>query len=185
MPRILIRLSLIFLILIGANDAVRSQTLEQSETLPNPDMPSGETPEEKPQERKRRRSIGIGGNIGLSGDTGLSEGAFALLNKNDLNDRLSIRIVSVFTNNRNDNSIALTANFPVRSPDGKVRVVPFVGGGALISSKSGFEDLIIRGLVTGGIDVPLSSRFTATTSVNVGFTDTANIGMQLGLTYSF
>jgi hypothetical protein len=60
-----------------------------------------------------------------------------------------------------------------------------VGGGVLISSKSLFNDMIVRGLVTGGIDVPLSRRFTATTGVNVGFTNPASVGVRLGVIFGF
>ena len=191
------------------------QTETNTETPPNPDRssplpsvtPSNETPvdetpadetpadetpsnEKKPpdetQPRRFRRYIGIGGSIGLSGDnTGLSEGGLAILTRNDLNDSLSIRSANVFGSSRTDRTVALTVNLPVRSSSGQVKLIPFVGGGLLISSKSFFDDVIVRGLVAGGIDLPLSRRFTATTSVTVGFTDTANVGVQMGVMYGF
>jgi hypothetical protein len=81
--------------------------------------------------------------------------------------------------------MALTFNMPIRSASGQVRVAPFVGGGALIATRSFFEDVWVRGLVTGGIDIPISKRFTATSAVNVGFTDRANMGVQIGVMYRF
>jgi hypothetical protein len=159
---------------------------------PTDRTPADETPsnEKKPtdetQPRRFRRYIGIGGSIGLDGDnTGLSEGGFAILTRNDLNDSLSIRSANLFGSSRTDRTVALTVNLPVRSSSGQVKLIPFVGGGLLISSKSFFDDVIVRGLVAGGIDLPLSRRFTATTSVTVGFTDTANVGVQLGVMYGF
>ncbi|XGV95588.1 MAG: hypothetical protein ACAF41_22950 [Leptolyngbya sp. BL-A-14] len=138
------------------------------------------------QPRPLRNYVGIGGNIGVSGNkTGLSEGGAAIITKNDLNDWLSLRGVAVFGSNRTDNTIALTVNLPVRSRSGQVLLVPFVGGGALLSSKYNFDDFVVRGLVTGGVDLPLSRRFTATASVNVGFTDDTNIGVQIGAAYNF
>lgn len=168
--------------------AVQAQSLQQIETpnQPLPSKPGNETPAKPTKSRQLKRFIGIGGNIGVSGDrTGLSEGGVAMITRNDLNDLLSIRGTTVFGNTRSDNAIALTVNFPIRSGSGKVQLMPFVGGGALISSKSFLNDVVVRGLVTGGIDVPLSRQFSATTSVNVGFTETTSIGVQLGIMYGF
>jgi hypothetical protein len=188
------------LILIWGDRAVQAQLLSQTgtdaEIDPNPDqppsrspddqVPDDQAPDQQPQPRQPRRHIGIGGSIGVSGeDTGLSEGGFAIMSRYDLNNRLSIRGTSVFGNTRTDNAMALTVNFPIRSSSGEAQLIPFVGGGVLISSKSLFDDLIVRGLVTGGIDMPISRRFTASTAVNVGFTDRANVGVRLGVMYGF
>jgi hypothetical protein len=156
--------------------------------VPEQTSPPSPQPQQAPAKppRRFRNSIGIGGSIGISGiDTGLSEGGLALLTKNELNDFLAIRGTNVFGSTHTDNTIALTANVPIRSRSGTVRLIPFIGGGLLVSSKYSLSDIIIRGLVTGGIDLPLSRRFTATTQVNVGFTKTTNVGVQLGLSYSF
>jgi len=177
------------LILTWSDRTVHAQS-PQPASSPAEAVPSSNQPDtlhtEPAQSRPLRNYVGIGGSIGVSGNkTGLSEGGAALITKNDLNESLSIRGVSVFGSDRIDNTFALTVNFPVRSRSGQVLLVPFVGGGALISSKSNLDNLIIRGLVTGGVDVPLSRRFTATTSVNVGFTNEANVGVQLGVAYNF
>lgn len=165
-------------------DTETSPSLEQP--LPSPGVtPADETPAE-PEPRQLRRHIGLGGSIGVSGeDTGLSEGGFAIMTRQDLNERLSIRGTNVFGSTRNDNAMALTVNFPVRSSSGAVKLIPFVGGGVLISSKGFFEDVLVRGLATGGVDLPLSRRFTATTAVNVGFIDTTSVGVRIGLMYGF
>ncbi|NJM69728.1 MAG: hypothetical protein HC862_05600 [Scytonema sp. RU_4_4] len=178
-----------------AVQAQSSQAIETpTETMPNSDQPSpspsvtpaNETPAKETKPRRSRRFIGVGGSIGMSGeDTGLSEGGFAMMTRTDLSDRLSIRGTTVFGNTRTDNAIALTVNFPIPSGSGEARLIPFAGGGVLISSESFFNDVIVRGLVTGGIDVPLSRRFIITTAVNVGFTDTTNIGVRLGVMYGF
>lgn len=157
-----------------------------SQPLPSPTMTPSDQPPIEQTPRPLRNYVGIGGNIGVSGNkTGLSEGGAALITKNDLNDWLSIRGITVFGSNRTDNTFALTVNFPVRTRSGQVQLVPFVGGGVLLSSKYNFNNFIVRGLVTGGIDVPLSRRFTATTAVNVGFTNETNTGVQLGVAYNF
>jgi hypothetical protein len=158
-----------------------SEPMEPSE--PQPD----ETVEdEKKPPRKLKNFIGIGGNIGLSGnETGLSGGAATLMTRKNLNDRLSIRGFSTFFGKKTDNTVALTVNFPIYSQSKQVRFVPFIGGGALISSDGLFEDVRIRGLVTGGFDIPISRRISAVTSVSVGFTDNPQVGMQIGMGYNF
>jgi hypothetical protein len=147
--------------------------------------PTDEKPARKPP-RKLKNFVGVGGSIGISGnETGLSEGAAALINNRELNDSLSIRSVTVFGSKRTDRSVALTVNFPIRSKSKQIRLVPYVGGGALISSKGFLDDIIVRGLVTGGIDIPISRRFSATTSVNVGFADEPQVGVQIGFGIKF
>jgi hypothetical protein len=186
------------LILALSEQAVQAQFLSQAEapteTKPNPDQPSltppkipvNKAPAEETRPSPLRRHIGIGGSIGVSGDnTGLSEGGFTIMTRTDLNDWLSIRGTNVFGSTRNDNALALTVNLPVRSESGDAKLIPFVGGGVLISSESFLNNTIVRGLVTGGIDVPLSRRFTATTSVNVGFTEETSVGVRLGVMYGF
>jgi hypothetical protein len=166
-----------------------------AESVPTPNQPIESAPEapsdpklvEKSPPRKLKNFFGIGSNIGISGsETGLSAGAAALITKRDLNDWLSIRgVTTLFSGERNDRTIALTVNFPIRSESKKVLLVPYVGGGALISSRNFLDDLIVRGLVTGGIDLPISRRFTATTSVNVGFADEPQVGVQIGVGFNF
>jgi hypothetical protein len=195
----------ITLILLGLNRAAQAQSLPSSEppptAPPNPDQTPAPTPsinqtnpnpanpvEPTPEPKRRRRfrpQIGLGGNIGVTGNTGFSQGGVAIMNRTDFNDYISFRGTNVFGGERRDSSLALTFNMPIRSASGQVRVAPFVGGGALISSKSFFEDVWVRGLVTSGIDIPLSKRFSATSAVNVGFTDRANMGVQIGVMYRF
>jgi hypothetical protein len=194
------------LILMGMNRAAQAQALPPSEppatAPPRPDeaapspatnKPSTNKPEpEKPttdQPRRRRwlrPQIGIGGNIGITGNTSFSRGGVAVFNRMQFNDYLSLRSTNVFfSGERRDSSVALTFSMPIRSSFGDVRVAPFVGGGALISSKGFFDEMIVRGLVTSGIDIPISMRITATGAVNVGFTDRPNMGVQLGVMYRF
>ncbi len=168
----------------GAPDEAtpNSSQSSPSPTVTPPDAPSTE----QVQPRSLRNYIGVGGNIGVSGGSqGLSQGGVMIFMKNDLSDSLSIRRINVFGGNRIDSTTALTVNFPVKTSSGQVQFVPFVGGGVLLRSKSNFGDLFVRGLVTGGVDVPLSRRFTATTAVNVGFIDKTDVGVQLGVAYNF
>jgi hypothetical protein len=40
-------------------------------------------------------------------------------------------------------------------------------------------------LISGGVDVPLSTNFTATAGLNVGFVDGAEVGLLVGVGYTF
>jgi hypothetical protein len=192
-------------ILMGMNRAAQAQVLTPSEppaaAPPRPDESASPLPtnkpatnkpesEKPPTEQPRRRrwlrpQIGVGGNIGITGNTGFSQGGVTVFNRMQFNDYLSLRSTNVFGGERRDSSMALTFSMPIRSSSGDIRVAPFVGGGALISSKGFFDDMIVRGLITSGIDIPISKRLSATGAVNVGFTDQPNMGVQLGVMYRF
>jgi hypothetical protein len=176
---------------------VQAQSLPSTdirdEVIPDSNQPSSpvvtpsdttSTKEDKP--RRLRNYIGITGNIGVAGSgEGLSQGGITIIRKNDLNDSLSIRGINAFGGEKNDSTFALTVNFPVKTSSGEVKLVPFVGGGMLLRSKSLFEDVTVRGLVTAGIDIPLSRKFTATSVVNVGLFQQTEVGVQLGVAYNF
>jgi hypothetical protein len=170
---------------LPSTGAPNEATPNSSQSSPSPTVAPSDAPSTE-QPKPLRNYIGVGGNIGVSGGgKGLSQGGVTIFMKNDLSDSLSIRGINVFGGNRIDSTTALTVNFPVKTSSGQVQFVPFVGGGVLLRSKSNFGDLLVRGLVTGGVDVPLSRRFTATTAVNVGFIDKTDVGVQLGVAYNF
>ncbi|MEC4818207.1 MAG: hypothetical protein SAK29_33790 [Scytonema sp. PMC 1069.18] len=184
------------LILSFSNRGVQAQSLSSTDVpseatpdsiRPSPTVKPSDAPSaEKDKPRRLRNYVGIGGTIGLSGSgEGLSHGGITIMNKRDLSDSLSVRGSTIFGGDRNDSTLALTANFPVKTSSGRVKLTPFIGGGILLRSKSDFEDINVRGLLTGGVDVPLSRRFTATTSVNVGLFEKAEVGVKLGIGYNF
>jgi len=126
--------------------------------------------------------VGVGGNIGFGGRTDLGRGSFTAFSKIGLTDNLSAR-PAIVASRRPAILLPVTVDFPVRSAvDGRVRVAPYVGGGAVISTGS---NSVVRGLVTGGVDVPLSNQFTANAGVNVGFLGKTEVGLQLGVGYNF
>jgi hypothetical protein len=126
--------------------------------------------------------VGIGGNIGLSGDTGVGDGAFAIISKIGLTRSFSAR-PSVLINDDEVFTIPLTIDFNGNQlPLTDVNVSPYLGGGLAISTE---DDNTIGGLITGGLDIPLTSQFTANTSINVGFFDDTDVGLQLGAGLNF
>ncbi|MDX2241702.1 MAG: hypothetical protein NW224_13540 [Leptolyngbyaceae cyanobacterium bins.302] len=126
--------------------------------------------------------VGVGANIGFGGSSDLGRGSFAVFSKIGLTRYLSAR-PALIASREPAILLPVTFDFPIGSAlDERVRIAPYVGGGAVISTGGGS---VVRGLVTGGVDIPISSRFTATASVNVGFFRNTEVGVILGVGYNF
>ena len=126
--------------------------------------------------------IGIGGNIGLSGDTTVGDGSFAVISKIGLTDYLSVRPSALI---RDDAVflVPLTVDFSGDEvPNAEFRIAPYLGGGLAISTG---RDDTVGALISGGLDVPLSSEFTANAGANVSFIDDTDVGLLLGVGYNF
>lgn len=129
--------------------------------------------------------FGLGGNIGLGdGDTAIGQGSFAILSKIGLTRNFSVRPSALIGDNV---TILLPVTYDFSFGEGPTgglgfTAAPFLGVGAAISTGDGVSaDL----LLTGGIDVPLGSQFTATGSVNASVTGKAAVGLLLGVGYNF
>jgi hypothetical protein len=134
--------------------------------------------------------VGVGGNIGLGdGDTALGEGSFSIFSKVGLTRNLSVR-PNVLVSDDPTILLPLTLDFiPLVtevtedvSREIGLRVSPFIGAGVAISTG---DDSTVDFLATGGVDVPLSSRITATASVNATLFDNPAVGLLLGVGYNF
>ncbi|MDF5711936.1 MAG: fasciclin domain-containing protein [Nostoc sp. S4] len=135
--------------------------------------------------RGGRSYIGVGGNIGLTGGDAVGEGNFAVFSKLGLTNYLSVR-PSVLFGDDTVFLVPLTLDFTPRV-GGSVgqrtfTLSPYVGAGVAIEAN---DDTDIGLLLTGGIDVPLGSRFTFTGGVNAAFLDETDVGLQLGVGYNF
>ncbi|MBE9105462.1 fasciclin domain-containing protein [Nostoc cf. edaphicum LEGE 07299] len=136
--------------------------------------------------RGGRSYIGGGGNIGLSGnDTALSDSNFAVISKVGLTNYLSVRPSVIF----GDDTIFLvpvTLDFSPRTAgsvgERSFAISPFIGAGVAIEANL---DTDIGLLLTGGVDLPVGSRFTVTGSVNASFLDDTDVGLLLGVGYNF
>jgi hypothetical protein len=127
--------------------------------------------------------IGIGGNIGIGGETAIGEFGFAVFSKIGLTQRFSIRPAIVVSGDA-DILIPLTFDFPIQAePFERVNFAPYVGAGAIITTS---DDSTVGFLLTGGVDLPLTEQFTATAGLNLGFnTDTVGVGLIVGVGYNF
>ncbi|MEG4441527.1 hypothetical protein QUB47_10645 [Microcoleus sp. AT9_B5] len=130
--------------------------------------------------------IGIGGNLGFGGDTALGDGSFAIISKIGLTNNFSVRPTVLFRDNVTV-LVPVTYDFVSQeavevSDDFVITAAPYAGVGVAFStgdnSNFGF-------LISGGVDVPLSTNFTATAGLNVGFLDGAEVGLLVGVGYTF
>lgn len=130
--------------------------------------------------------IGIGGNLGFGGDTALGDGSFAIISKIGLTNNFSVRPTVLFRDN-------LTLLVPVTydfvsqeavevSEDFVITAAPYAGAGVALSTG---DDGHFGFLISGGVDVPLSRNFTATAGLNIGFLDGAEVGLLVGVGYTF
>lgn len=134
--------------------------------------------------RGGRSYVGIGGNLGLSGATGIGQGGFLINSKIGLTRAISFR-PSVIIGESTDFLLPLTYDFFLQSTDPfePIPFAPFVGGGVAFSTS---DDNTVGFLLTGGADVPLSRQFVANATVNAGFFgDTTSIGIAIGVGYQF
>lgn len=129
--------------------------------------------------------IGVAGNIGLGGDSALSEGSIAVISKIGLTRNISVRPSAIF----GDDTIVLvpvTLDFSPRlaNPTGTqtFSISPYLGAGVAIETSN---DADIGLLLTGGVDIPLASRFTINGAVNAAFLDQTDVGLILGVGYNF
>ncbi|MCY7384322.1 MAG: hypothetical protein LH628_17380 [Microcoleus sp. CAN_BIN18] len=130
--------------------------------------------------------IGIGGNLGFGGDTALGDGSFAIISKIGLTNNFSVRPSVLFRDNLTI-LVPVTYDFVSQnavevSDDFVITAAPYAGAGVIISTG---DDGNFGFLISGGVDVPISSNFTATAGLNVGFVDGAEVGLLLGVGYTF
>jgi hypothetical protein len=135
-----------------------------------------------PTIRERGSYIGIGGAIGLEGNsTALGTGGVTILTKVGFSDNLSLHDATiVFGSSAPTSMIVLTADFPIRDNSGQIIVSPFIGAGALLKYS-------ISPAISGGADLSLSKDFMGTVRLNAGFPTNSNadLGLLVGVGYKF
>jgi uncharacterized surface protein with fasciclin (FAS1) repeats len=158
---------------------VPSDVSLDGQTQPDTNVQPGRTT------RGGRSYLGVAGNIGLGGDTGLGQGSFAVISKIGLTNAFSVRPSAVF----GDDIVVLvpiTFDFVPQSanPTGeqRFRISPYAGAGVAIETS---DDADVGLLLTGGVDVPLSNRFTVTGAVNAAFLGSTDVGLLLGIGFNF
>lgn len=147
---------------------------------------TAQLPQLNPGRNTRASSSYLGGgfNVGIAGDTALGDSTIAVISKIGLTRNFSLRPAAVIDLDENITVLApVTLDLPSRSVGRAaalgIQFAPYLGGG-LAASTNGH----LGPLVTGGIDIPLSSRITANAALNLGLVDEANIGLTLGVGYT-
>lgn len=129
--------------------------------------------------------VGVGANLGLSGDTALGDGNFTIISKIGLTRALAVR-PGVILGDDAMFLLPLTYEFSIRQAEAleeALRIAPYVGAGVIIYT--GDDDGGIGLLLTGGVDIPLNRQFTANAGLNVGIGDETDIGLSVGVGYNF
>ncbi|MGL5940455.1 MAG: hypothetical protein ACRC2S_08725 [Waterburya sp.] len=127
--------------------------------------------------------IGLGGNIGFDGETSIGKSSFAVISKIGLTDSISFRPTALIEDDATF-TLPLTVDFfseEVEALDTGFSVAPYVGGGISLDTGEGDTVGIV---VTGGLDIPISSDFTANAAANVKFIDSTDVGLLLGVGYN-
>jgi hypothetical protein len=149
-------------------------------------QPAGTTVRPGRTTRSGPSYIGIGGNLGFGGDTALGDGSFAIISKIGLTNNFSVRPTVLFRDNVTV-LVPVTYDFVSQnavevSDDFVITAAPYAGAGVAFSTG---DDSNFGFLISGGVDVPISRNFTATAGLNIGFLDGAEVGLLLGVGYTF
>jgi len=139
----------------------------------------------------RRRAVnpnylGVGLNVGFDGDTALGDTEFAINGRIKITPDISFRPGAII----GENAVILvpvTYDFTAQGlsvAERSFSLTPYVGGGVFFTTDEDSED-DLGGLVTAGVDIPISRQFTANAGLNVGFVnDDTEFGLLLGIGYN-
>jgi len=141
--------------------------------------------------------IGVGGNIGISGGSSpLADGNFGIVSKLSLFNSFSIRPGAVLGR---ETTLIFPITYDFAYPQIKqvlngsaLPIAPYGGIGVAIKDSRDINVRVqsdkyprIALLLSGGVDMLLSDRFTATASINAGFFRSVDIGLLFGVGYRF
>ncbi len=129
--------------------------------------------------------IGVAGNFGLSGgESALGDTNVAIISKIGILPRVSLRPAAVFGDDTTV-LIPVTYDFSPQPAGVLVRpfsIAPYLGAGIAINTGNRSDT---GALISAGVDIPLTSAFTATAGVNVGFINDTSVGLLIGIGYNF
>lgn len=133
--------------------------------------------------------IGAGINIGVLGnDTALGDTNFTLFSKFRLLRALPVSLrPAVVIGDNTTFLVPVTFDIPLGATNipivSRFPIYPYLGGGIIIPTGDGGD---VGPLVSAGFDYRLSSQFTATAGVNVGWSSgDVQLGVLLGIGYNF
>ena len=141
------------------------------------------------QTRRRRTRGEVAGSpafIGIGGDLGTTDDlSFAVISKLAVSRQVAIR-PSVLIGEDFAVLVPVTYEFSrFNTSAGRVQFLPYAGVGASYIDSDDSSELGL--LLSGGVDIPISRRFTANAQANYAgiFSDSENLGVTLGVGYNF
>jgi hypothetical protein len=126
--------------------------------------------------------FGVGVNFGLTGGSDLGGTSFAVISKLGLTETISVRPTVLILRDFATILLPVTYDFAPQQPFRDFQVSPYLGGGIAINAGSNSSTGL---LITGGIDIPLSSTFTINVAANLAFLRTTDLGILVGIGYNF
>jgi hypothetical protein len=126
--------------------------------------------------------LGVGANFGLTGGSDLGGTSFAVISKLGLTETISVRPSVLILRNFATILLPVTYDLAPRKPFGDIQFSPYLGGGVAINLGSNSS---VGLLITGGVDIPLSSAFTINVAANLAFLRTTDLGILVGIGYNF
>ncbi|MEM6449000.1 MAG: hypothetical protein AAF703_01665 [Cyanobacteria bacterium P01_D01_bin.105] len=137
------------------------------------------------QARRRTRNasrskdfIGVGADFGYADDV-----SFAVISKLSINESVAVR-PSVLIGDDFSVLVPVTYEFSQLSAEvNDFQVRPYAGVGAAYSDDDEGEDFNL--LLTAGVDVPISQRFTLNAQANLGVLNDTDFGVTVGIGYNF
>lgn len=150
------------LVILGGGHSVNAQTASEKTQLSN-QVAQADIEAARPNQNQTPGSyVGIGTNIGITGgSSALSDGNFSFMSKIRFTKSLSAR-PSVILGTDTTFLVPITYDFSVKPADpltSPITIAPYIGVGAVIRTADESETAV---LVTGGVDIPLNKKFTAT-----------------------
>jgi len=124
--------------------------------------------------------VGVGVNLGVTGDRALGDLSAAIFGKFALTSALSVRPAVLLASDVTF-LIPVTYDFaPIKTE--YLTFAPFLGAGVALSTRGGSNASF---LLTGGLDVPITQQLTFTTSANIAPVGGLDVGFLLGIAYNF
>jgi len=131
------------------------------------------------QTRYRFSYIGIGPNIGITGDPAIGDTSFAVVSRIAVMPRFSAR-PAVFIEDDVSILLPVTYDFPIAGPG---ELAPYVGGGLAINT--GDENSNVDLLLSAGADYPLNENFAITAGLHAAPFDEFDLGVHVAIAYTF
>lgn len=126
--------------------------------------------------------LGVGANFGVTGGSDLGGTSLAIISKFGLTDVISVRPSVLILRDFATILLPVTYEFAPQQLISDFQFSPYLGGGVAINTGSNSS---VGVLITGGVDIPLSSRFTINVAANLAFLRTTDLGILVGIGYNF